>query len=67
MTKEEYQEKVRQAKAHSGPQRAQCAACGEEIAPYESRYYGITGAVHATNACHTPEVQDLFPIYYTDG
>lgn len=61
--------------AHCGPQRANCAVCGEEIGAYESRQFGKTGAVHvwAPNEiaklanCYNTANKHLYPHYYTDG
>lgn len=58
---------------HRGPKQAVCAVCGKTIGPYESRYYGDTGAVHrwiegtsTTALCRVGREAD-FPHYYTDG
>lgn len=57
-------------KLYAGPQAVRCIECGGEIYSYETRAYGVDGAVHI----HEPHCYQRamnadvrFPCYWTDG
>ena len=67
-------------RTHCGPSEAKCAACGQAIGAYESRWYGPTGAAHAFDPSRygAPGMREckpfrsvgtdsIYPHYYTDG
>lgn len=62
MTKDEMEAAVR----YSGPGEARCAVCKGKIKPYEARWYGKTGAVHARGTCcRRVGGKDNYPYFYT--